>query len=200
MGPVGYILTGLVLLGGAALGARYYQKHHHVEGCPTYAQVQKAVADVDGNVVSLDSARATANAWERQGCQPAADALRAVITLRAQKEETLRKAAELGGKLVPPVVNWIPGCVAPAGFVPPASWMPGSPGAAIPATASSAGWMPPDGWKVGDGLPDGYPCPPGWTKAPGASSGTSSTASESLGLTKGYRTGAHAKLHRRLGR
>jgi hypothetical protein len=74
------------------------------------------------------------------------------------------------GTLPPAVMNWIPGCTPPLNFVPPSDWMPGQ----VPKTGL-VGWVLPAGWKVGDSLPVGTACPPGWTATPITTTGISGT-------------------------
>lgn len=184
MGPIGYIIGAALLIGAGAVGVEIYKKKHaHSLMCPTDAQVQKAVTDLDtnSNGMTIPSAIALANGWEQAGCAPAAYALRAMIAVRKTQEDLLA-AASHGGKLVPAVLNWIPGCVAPAGFIPPGTWAPG-----VVATSSDLpGWTPPDGWKVGDPLPTDYACPPGWTKTVSGGGGTSSVDAKLDLSTKGF--------------
>lgn len=155
MGPLGYIVATVVVLVGGGAVIRYVRKHRHAAACPSVGVVTKAVTDTEGNVLSIAAAQAQANAWEAQGCQPAADALRAMITTRQIKEKAVADAAIL----VPAVVNWIPGCTPPAGFSPPSDWTPG-----VVPTGTIPGWTAPSGWRVGDPLPVGWACPSGWTK------------------------------------
>lgn len=170
MGPIGYILGAAVLIGAGAAGVSLYKKHHmHSSSCPTDAQVQKAISDLDSNTMKLTDAVALATTWDQTGCPTAAYALRAMITVRKTREDLLA-AASRGGGLVPAVVNWIPGCVAPSGFIPPPTWAPG-----VVATSSDLpGWTPPSGWKVGDPIDADYPCPPGWAKTVPGGGGSSS--------------------------
>lgn len=180
----GWIIGAAVLIGAGAAGATLYKRAHaHTSACPTDAQVQKAVSDVDGNGMTLPDAVALANTWDQNGCPTAAYTLRAMITIRRAKED-LMAANSAGGKLTPAIVNWLPGCVPPAGFIPPASWSPGN----VPGSTDVPGWTPPVGWKLGDPLPTDYACPSGWTKAMTGGSGTAtmdSAIGDKMALVKG---------------
>jgi hypothetical protein len=161
------VVGGVLVLAVGAYGVRRYMlRHQHTAACPSATDVQTVVTDLDSNRISIVAAQLRADAWEHDGCQLAADAVRAMIRARQAKEALLSGAAKIGEA----IVNWIPGCTPPAGFSPPADWMPGS----VPST-SLPGWTIPAGWKVGDPLPAGAACPPGWStgaKAAGFSTGS----------------------------
>lgn len=151
------LATGALIVVGGAFGYRYYMRHRHTDACPTAEQVRQIVLDLEANRITIMAAQLRADAWEHDGCQIAADAVRAMIKVRQNKEAILKGAAAIGEA----IVNWIPGCTPPSGWTPAIGMSPGAP---MPAGAIP-GWTAPDGWLVGTPLPAGTICPSGWTSS-----------------------------------
>jgi hypothetical protein len=92
---------------------RYMLKHQHVDTCPTAELVRQVVGDLDTNKISITAAQLRADAWEHDGCQIAADSVRAMIKVR-QSREALASAADAAAAAAASTATPIPSATGPA--------------------------------------------------------------------------------------